>query len=90
MILSFAKIKQGFEESNFAPLLYLKTKKIIKKGILFPSISYGGYTRDTNVGLTYSTGKKVRLLIGTNHLQNILDNNTRTAISIFINLSTKF
>ena len=64
MALSFKKIIQGIEESNYNPLFYITSKKNIKNTTIFPSISYGGYTQDLNIGLAIEKGKKNKLWLG--------------------------
>lgn len=90
MLLSFAKIGQGFRESNFSPLFYLKTQAIMKYGTILPSISYGGYTADFNLGLAYSVGKKHKFILGSHHIEDILNGDKTKAVSLYLTLSTQF
>ena len=89
-LLSFNKIKQGFQESNFKPLYYIHSIIQIKNYSLIPRISYGGYTNNTNIGLALSTGKKNKLIIGTNHLEDILIKENAQALSLYINIKLHF
>lgn len=88
--LSFAKIEQGFKESNYSPLFYLSSSVITKYGAVLPNISYGGYTKDFNIGLAYSIGKKVNFTLGTQHLEDLVRKNKATALSVYLTLSTQF
>jgi len=48
--LNFSKIEQGFKESNFAPLYYIKSVVNTKYFDVVPTLSYGGYSANTNLG----------------------------------------
>ena len=54
--LSFSKIGQGFKESNFKTLYYMQSIFNIKYCDVIPTLSYGGYSLDTNLGLALSKG----------------------------------
>ena len=89
-LLSFDKIKQGIEESNFKPLYYIHSIIKTKKYDLIPRISYGGYTNTTNIGLALSKGKKNKLIIGTNHLEDIFAGDNAQNLSLYINIKLQF
>ena len=88
--LSFAKIKQGFNESNFKNLYYIKSILNAKYCNITPTLSYGGYSSYTNLGLELSRGKKHNLTIGTHHLEDLLKKNSAKAISVYFNIKFKF
>jgi len=88
--LSFSKINQGFKESNFAPLFYLKSAFNNKYCDIIPTFSYGGYSVDTNVGLALSKGKKNRFVLGTQHLEDVLNGDKAKAVSLYFNLTIQF
>lgn len=88
--LSFSKIHQGFTESNFSPLYYIQSIINIKNYNITPSICHGGYSNNTNVGLALSRGKKNKIIIGTNHLENIFNGDKANAISLYLNLKLQF
>ena len=88
--LSFEKIKQGIDESNFKPLYYFNSIFKIKKYELIPSISYGGYTNNYNFGFAISIGNKNKLLIGANHLEGLINYENAQAISLQLNIKLQF
>ena len=90
MALSIEKIEQGFKQSNYMPLYYIKSEVHAKYFTLLPSISYGGYTEDTNIGLAISRGKKNRFALGTQHLEDLINNDNATAVSIYLNMIIQF
>ena len=88
--LSFAKINQGFKESNFSPLYYIHSIFKAKYCNVIPRISHGGYSNDTNIGLALSKGKKKKIIIGTQHLEDIFKSEDATAVSIYLRLQIQF
>ena len=88
--LSFAKIRQGFNESNFKNLYYIKSILNAKYCNIIPTLSYGGYSSYTNLGLALSKGKKHNLTLGTHHLEDVLKKNSAKAISVYFNIKFKF
>ena len=88
--LSFKKIEQGFKESNFDPFYYIQSIFIAKYCDVIPTISYGGYSSDTNLGLAFSRGKKHNFSIGTHHLEEVLQSNSAKAISLYFNIKLQF
>ena len=70
--ISFKKINQGFKESNFNPLFYITTIYNVKNYDVIPSLSYGGYSNDPNLGLALSKGKKHKLVLGAYHIEDLL------------------
>ena len=88
--LSFAKIRQGFNESNFKNLYYIKSILNAKYCNIIPTLSYGGYSSYTNLGLALSKGKKHNLTLGTHHLEDVLKKNSAKEISVYFNIKFKF
>jgi len=88
--LSFAKIGQGFKESNFKTLYYMQSIFSTKFCDFIPTLSYGGYSSDTNLGLALSKGKKHNFTIGTHHLEDVLKNSSAKAVSVYFNIKFKF
>lgn len=88
--LSFAKINQGFKESNFSPLYYIHFILNTKYFDLNPKLSYGGYSNNINTGLALSIGKKNKLIIGTHHIEDIFNGNTAKAASLYFNVKLQF
>lgn len=88
--LSLSKIHQGFTESNFSPLYYVQSIINIKNYNITPSICHGGYSNNTNIGLALSRGKENKIIIGTNHLEDIFNGNKANAINLFLNLKIQF
>jgi len=88
--LSFDKIMQGFNESNFRPLYYIQSIFNAKKYDIIPNLSYGGYSNDTNIGLALSKGKKNKLILGTQHLEDIFNGEKSKAISLYFNIQLQF
>ena len=88
--LSFAKIRQGFNESNFKNLYYIKSILNAKYFNIIPTLSYGGYSSYTNLGLALSKGKKHNITLGTHHLEDVLKKNSAKEISVYFNIKFKF
>tara|TARA_B100000767_G_scaffold148243_1_gene139623 strand:- start:519 stop:1754 length:1236 start_codon:yes stop_codon:yes gene_type:complete len=88
--ISLAKIYQGFTESNFKTLYYIQSVFNAKYCDVIPTLNYGGYSSDTNLGLALSKGKKHNFTIGTNHLEDILKSNKAKAVSIYFNIKLQF
>ncbi len=88
--LSFAKISQGLRESNFSPFYYINSIFNATNYDVIPSISYGGYINDTNIGLAFSKGKKHKFIIGTHHLEDILNNDQAKNVSLYFNIQLHF
>jgi len=88
--LSFAKIGQGFKESNFETLYYMQSVLSTKFCDFIPTLSYGGYSSDTNLGLALSKGKKHNFTIGTHHLEDILKSSSAKAVSVYFNIKLQF
>ena len=86
MPLSFKKIEQGFQQSNYSPLLYIQSTYLTKNIELLPKISYGGYSNDINLGFAISTGKKRKLVIGTEHIEDLTNGNNAKAVSLYFNM----
>lgn len=90
MSLSLAKIGQGFQQSNYAPFFYLQSIAHTKYVKVLPSISYGGYTNNTNIGLAIAKGKRNRLVLGTQHLEAILQNDEIHELSLYLQIKIQF
>ena len=88
--LSFAKINQGFKESNFSPLYYIHTMFNTKYFDVIPSLSYGGYTNDPNIGVALSKEGKYNLLVGTYHLEDIFSGEEAKAVSVYFSVTRQF
>ena len=88
--LSFAKIGQGLQESNFSPLWYLQPTVETKYINLIPNLSYGGYNHNFNIGLAVSKGKKSNFIVGTHHIKDIFSGNNAKAVSIYFQILTQF
>jgi len=88
--LSFAKIGQGFQQSNFSVLWYLQSAVETKYINLIPNLSYGGYSHDFNVGLAVSKGKKYKFILGTQHLEDLLNGDKATAVSVYLKIKLNF
>ena len=89
--LSFKKIGQGFKESNFIPLYYIQSVYTAKYCDVIPTLSHGGYSSNTNLGLALSKGKKHNFMIGTHHLEDTLKKSSKAkAVSIYFNIKLQF
>jgi len=88
--LSFAKINQGFNESNFSPLYYINSFFNTKYCDVIPSLSYGGYSKDGNIGVALSKEGKYKLLLGTHHLEDILSGDDAKAVSVYFSVARQF
>ena len=87
---SFSKIGQGFKESNFKTLYYMQSIFNIKYCDIIPSLSYGGYSSDTNLGLALSKGKNNNFTIGTHHFEDVLKSSSAKAVSVYFNIKFQF
>ncbi len=88
--LSFAKIRQGFQQSNFSPMYYLQSAVKTQHMNLIPNLSYGGYSHDFNVGLAVSKGEKHKFILGTQHLEDLLNGDKATAVSVYLKIKLNF
>jgi len=88
--LSFAKLGQGIRESNYAPLYWVSAVSTLKYFDALPSLSYGGYSNDVDLGLALSKGSKNRFTLGTQHLEDIFSGDKAKAVSIYLNLLLQF
>ena len=88
--LSFAKIGQGFQESNFSALWYLQSAVETKYINLLPNLSYGGYSHNFNVGLGISKGEKRKFTLGTQHLGDLLNGDKAKAVSVYLKIKLQF
>ncbi|MAW21519.1 MAG: hypothetical protein CMD16_03890 [Flavobacteriales bacterium] len=88
--LTFSKIEQGIKESNYSPLYWISASSQLKYFDILPTLSYGGYSNDFNLGLALSKGYKNKLILGTQHLEDALSGETAKAISIYLNLLLQF
>jgi hypothetical protein len=88
--LSFAKIGQGFQQSNFSPMYYLQSAVKTQHMNLIPNLSYGGYSHDFNVGLAMSKGEKHKFILGTQHLEDLLNGDKATAVSVYLKIKLNF
>jgi len=88
--LSFSKIGQGFKESNFKTLYYLQSVFNTKYFDVIPTLSHGGYSADTNLGLALSSGKKHNFTLGTHHLEDVINKKKAKAVSVYFNIKLQF
>ena len=88
--LSLAKLGQGIKESNYAPLYWVSAVSKLKYFNTLPTLSYGGYSNDFNLGLALSKGEKNKLTIGTQHLEDVFAGDKAKSVSIYFNLLFKF
>jgi len=88
--LSFAKIGQGFKESNFATLYYIQSIFKAKYCDVIPTLSHGGYGDNTNLGLALSKGKKHNFTVGTHHLEDVVNKDKAKAVSVYFNIKLQF
>jgi len=88
--LSLKKIGQGFKESNFIPLYYIQSVYIAKYCDVIPTLSHGGYSADTNLGLALSKGKKHNFTVGTHHLEDVINKKKAKAVSVYFNIKLQF
>ena len=88
--LTFAKIGQGIRESNYAPLYWVSAVSQLKYFDALPTFCYGGYSNDLNIGLALSKGKKNRLTIGTQHLEDLFSGDKAKSMSVYFNFLLQF
>ena len=87
--LSLEKISQGFKESNYSPLYYVNTKFYLKSFNISPTFSYGGYSKNENIGLALSKGLKNKFTIGTYHLEDLF-NSEGNSVGAYFNIHLQF
>ena len=83
---SFKIITDGFKQSNYKTLLYLASEINNKHFKLLPQISYGGYSENFNFELAVKIENKISLILGTKHLEDLLNNDNNKSFSLFINI----
>ena len=88
--LSLAKIGQGISESNYAPLYWISARSTLTYFDLLSTLSYGGYSADTNIGLAISKGEKYKFILGTQHLEDLLNGDKAQAVSVYFNIKLLF
>ena len=88
--LSLSKINQGFNESNYSPLYYIHSVFNAKYYDLIPTLNYGGYSNDMNIGLALSKGKNKKLILGTHHLEDLFNGDKAKASSLYVNIQLQF
>ena len=84
--LSFNKIKQGFEESDYKPYYYVKTEIKFNKISIIPKIGYGGSTDNLNVDMALMLKKKISFAIGTQHLEFLFDKANTYGAGIYLQI----
>ena len=57
---------------------------------VIPTLSYGGYSSDTNLGLALSKKTKHNFTIGTHHLEDLFKSSSANAVSIYFNIKLQF
>jgi hypothetical protein len=88
--LSFSKIGQGIKESNYEPLYWVSAVSKLKYFDALPTLSFGGYSNDFNIGLALSKVKKHRFTIGTQHLEDLLARDKAKSMSVYFNFLLQF
>jgi hypothetical protein len=88
--LSFSKIGQGISESNYAPLYWASAVSKLKYFDAQPTLSYGGYSNDFDIGLALSKGKTNRFTVGTQHLEDLLAREKAKSMSVYFNFLIQF
>jgi len=81
---------QGIKESNYTPLLWTSAIANIKYFNIIPTLSYGGYSEDVNLGIALSAGKNNNFLIGTQHLEDVFSGEKSKAVSLYFQLLKQF
>jgi hypothetical protein len=88
--LSFSKIGQGIKESNYAPLYWVSAVSELKYFDALPTLSYGGYSNDFNIGLALSKGKRNKFTVGTQHLEGVFSGDKSKEVSVYFNFLLQF
>ena len=89
---SFLEIfSDGFKESNYNPLIWGSTTYETKFIDVIPTISYGGYSNDLNIGTVLKIGKKKNsFLLGTDNLEDIINGENAKALSFMLQFIKQF
>ena len=81
----------GFKESNYNPLIWGSTTYETKYIDVIPTISYGGYSNDLNIGTVLKIGKKKNsFLLGTDNLEDIINGENAKALSFMLQFIKQF
>ena len=89
---SFLEIfSDGFKESNYNPLIWGSTTYETKYIDVIPTISFGGYSNDLNIGTVLKIGKKKNsFLLGTDNLEDIINGENAKALSFMLQFIKQF
>jgi hypothetical protein len=71
-------------------LYYMHSVFSTKYCDVIPTLSYGGYSSDTNFGFALSKGKKHNFTIGTYHFEDVLKSSSAKAVSVYFNIKFQF
>tara|TARA_Y100000746_G_C15467659_1_gene434830 strand:- start:1733 stop:2965 length:1233 start_codon:yes stop_codon:yes gene_type:complete len=88
--LSFKKIRQGFEQSDYKPYYYIKTEIKTNKFSIFPKIGYGGYTNNFNLDLALLIERKISFAFGTQHLESLFSKENSYGIGAYLQIYKAF
>ena len=81
----------GFKESNYNPLIWGSTTYETKYIDVIPTISYGGYSNDLNIGTVLKIDKKKNsFLLGTDNLEDIINGENAKALSFMLQFIKQF
>tara|TARA_B100000902_G_C27316931_1_gene921903 strand:- start:987 stop:2267 length:1281 start_codon:yes stop_codon:yes gene_type:complete len=84
-------LSRGIKESNYQPLMWLSTNTNLKYIYLNNTISYGGYSENINIGLEIERrGKNSKFILGTTHMEDLINGENQSAISVYLQIQTKF
>ena len=88
--LSFNKIRQGFQQSDYKPYYYIKTEILTNKFSIFPKIGFGGYTNNFNLDLALLFERNISFAFGTQHLEYLFSNENSYGIGGYIKIYKAF
>ena len=88
--LSFNKIRQGFQQSDYKTYYYIKTEILTNKFSIFPKIGFGGYTNNFNLDLALLFERNISFAFGTQHLEYLFSNENSYGIGGYIKIYKAF
>ena len=88
--LSFNKIRQGFQQSDYKPYYYIKTEILTNKFSIFPKIGFGGYTNNFNLDLALLFERNISFAFGTQHLEYLFSKENSYGIGGYIKIYKAF
>ena len=88
--LTFNKIKQGIQESNYHPLIWFSSSSKFKYFHSKIDFSIGGYSNKPSLGIELSRGIKTKFIIGSQHVNQMIKSHNSLALSLYFSIQRNF